>query len=299
MNDEFKAKLIHLTHCRGIGWKSILRLLQSDPLLQHLYSLSPDQLQHILQLPTYHLNELKKDLQTIPIQDILDKYKREHIHCISYFDDEYPPLLKTIYDPPWVLYAKGKISLFTHGKKISVVGTRDPSLYGYQSLEKVLQPLLFDRWVVVSGLALGIDTAAHKLALESQAKTIAVLGSGFYHIYPKQNESLAAEIGTHHLLISEYPPPQRPNRWAFPMRNRIISGLARGTIIVQAKERSGSLITAEQALQQGREVFAIPGPVLDERSTGTNRLIQQGAKLVLTAEDILSELYVYMEHDCK
>ncbi|HWO96954.1 MAG TPA: DNA-processing protein DprA [Bacillus sp. (in: firmicutes)] len=299
MNDEFKEKLIHLTHCRGVGWKSILKLLQSDPLLQHLYSLSSNELQQILQLPTYHLNEFKKDLQTIRIQDILNNYKREHVYCISYFDDEYPPLLKTIYDPPWVLYAKGKISLLAYGKKISVVGTRDPSLYGYRSLEKVLQPLLSDRWLVVSGLAVGIDTAAHKLAIESQAKTIAVLGSGFNHIYPRQNESLAEEIGSHHLLISEYPPSQRPNRWAFPMRNRIISGLTRGTIIVQAREKSGSLITAEQALQQGREVFAIPGPVLDERSIGTNRLIQQGAKLVLTAEDILSEFYAYMEHDCE
>ncbi|MFC3882586.1 DNA-processing protein DprA [Bacillus songklensis] len=299
MNDEFKTRLIHLTHCRGVGWKSILKLLKYDPFLQNLYSLSSEKLQHILQLPIYHFNEFKKDLQTIPIQDILNKYTREQIYCISYFDEEYPSLLKTIYDPPWILYAKGNISILEHGKKISVVGTRDPSLYGYQSLQKILMPLLVDDWCIVSGLAIGIDSAAHRLAIESKCKTIAVLGSGFYHIYPKQNEQLAEDISRDHLLLSEYPPHQKPNRWAFPMRNRIISGLTRGTIIVQAKERSGSLITAEQAIQQGREVFAIPGPVLDERSAGTNRLIQQGAKLVLTAEDVLSELHVYVEYDNK
>jgi DNA processing protein len=299
MNDEFKIRLIHLTHCRGVGWKSIFKLLKYDPLLQNLYSLSSEKLQHILQLPVYHFNEFKKDLQTIPIRDILNKYTREQISCISYFDEEYPSLLKTIYDPPWILYGKGNMSILKHGKKISVVGTRDPSLYGYQSLQKILMPLLADDWCIVSGLAVGIDSAAHRLAMESKCKTIAILGSGFYHIYPKQNEQLAEEISIDHLLLSEYPPHQKPNRWAFPMRNRIISGLTRGTIIVQAKERSGSLITAEQAIQQGREVFAIPGPVVDERSSGTNRLIQQGAKLILTAEDILSELDVYMDHDNK
>jgi DNA processing protein len=299
MNQEFKKKLIHLTHCRGIGWKSIRKLLQADPLLQHLYGLSPEQLQNILQLPSYQFNEFKKDLQSISIEDILNEYKREKISCISYFDADYPSLLKMIYDPPWILYAKGDINLLLYGKKISVVGTRDASPYGYQSLKKVLTPLASDGWLIVSGLASGMDAAAHMLAIESGAKTIAVLGNGFDHIYPKRNEPLAAAIGESHLLLSEYPPFQKPNKWTFPMRNRIISGLTRGTLIVQAKERSGSLITAELALQQGREVFAVPGPVTDERSAGTNRLIQQGAKLVLTAEDILSELYVYIENDCK
>jgi DNA processing protein len=145
-------------------------------------------------------------------------------------------------------------------------------------------------WTIVSGLAIGIDVESHKLAIQNDGSTIAVLGSGFNHIYPKEHIPISRQIAANHLLISEYPPDRKPAKWQFPMRNRIISGLSRGTLIIEAREKSGSLITGDYALQEGREVFAVPGSILEPCSAGTNHLIQQGAKLTTCAEDIYEEL---------
>lgn len=153
----------------------------------------------------------------------------------------------------------------------------------------VLPPLIQNGWIVVSGLAKGIDAEAHRLCLRHHGETIAVIAGGLYYMYPPENESLFRQLATTQLIISEYPPFVRPQTWHFPMRNRIISGLSLGTLVVQAKERSGSLITAHFALQQGREVFAIPGDITTKEALGTNRLIQQGAKLILSSEDIEEE----------
>lgn len=284
--DEYKQKLIHLTHCEHVGHKSIERMLKVDPSLSYLYSFSSAELQQIFQLPSQKVERIKNDLQTIPIQDILEKYKKQGISCISLNERDYPMLLKNIYDPPWLLYAYGHSKLLHHAKMLGVVGTRQPTEYGYEALQAILEPLVKKNWLVVSGLAIGIDTAAHRLALECGGQTVAVLGSGFYNMYPKQNQELAAHIGKHHLLLSEYPPSQKPRPWQFPFRNRIISGLTRGTVVVEAKTRSGSFITADQALHQGREVFAVPGSILSEHSKGTHSLIQQGAKLITSAEDV-------------
>ncbi|WP_110112844.1 DNA-processing protein DprA [Bacillus sp. CGMCC 1.16541] len=292
MNLEKKTKLIHLTHCSSMTWKAIYALLKHDSSLKNLYQYSSFDFENLFSFSREQATRLKKDLQTIPIQDILDNYEAEQIQCITFWDNEYPELLRHIYDPPWVLYVKGDTSLLKSKQVVSVVGTRQPTQYGYAALRTVINPLVENNWLIVSGLAEGIDTAAHKLAIESQGKTIAVLGSGMYHIYPSKNKELAKIIAKQHLLLSEYPPTFRPKKWYFPMRNRIISGLSLGTIVVQAKERSGSFITADQALQQGREVFAIPGSIFEETSCGTNKLIQLGAKLVLTAKDVCEELYV-------
>ncbi|TYR82708.1 DNA-protecting protein DprA [Priestia megaterium] len=287
---DLREKLIHLAHCPPVTWKQIFTLLQQDSSLQNLYDYSPQHLQKLLTLSFERACQVKKYLQTIPIQAILDKYEDEKISCVTIMDEQYPLLLKHIYDPPWVLFAKGDLSFLRNKDNLSVVGTRTPTAYGYQSLKQILTPLLHEQFVIVSGLAEGIDTAAHELALTENAKTIAVLGGGFYNIYPKKNERLAQLIAKDHLLVSEYPPGVKPMKWHFPRRNRIISGLTAGTVVIQAKERSGSFITADQALQQGREVFAIPGPIFDEASRGTNKLIQLGAKLVQHASDIEAEL---------
>lgn len=228
-----------------------------------------------------------EDLHRSSITEILREYKRKKIKIVSVFDAGYPPLLREIYDPPWVLYCKGNVSLFGTPRMLSVVGTRRPSRTGLQALRKILAPLVADGWGVVSGLADGIDSAAHRLALN--ARTIAVLGSGFEHVYPHGAQPLADEIASSHLLVSEYPPDTRAEPWQFPHRNRIISGLTKGTLVVEAREKSGSLITADQALEQGRDVFAVPGSIFEPRSVGTNRLIQQGAKPVLDAKDIREE----------
>jgi DNA processing protein len=285
----FRSKLIHLQHCRGIGWKSIAAILSFDPSLTRLYQMTFSEFSRILSISENKVRIFLNDLHSIDIEVILKNYKSKKIYPITFFDKEYPDRLRHIFQPPWVLFAVGNINLLSEHKMISVVGTRKPSAYGYRAMEKLLVPLIFKQWTIVSGLAIGIDTYAHQLALNHNGKTIGVIAGGFEHIYPKQNEPLAQKIMEDQLMISEYPPDRKPEKWQFPMRNRIISGLSAGTIVIEAKARSGSLITADFALQQGREVFAVPGSILEPTSYGTHFLIQQGAKLVQHVNDIISE----------
>lgn len=205
-------------------------------------------------------------------------------------DRDYPWLLNQIYDPPKLLYCLGNQKLLSK-KLIAVVGSRKMTPYGKWVSEKLTKELVEKGLVIVSGLARGVDTSAHRQALRAKGLTIAVLGSGFDHIYPGENKRLAEEIVEKGgLLISEYPPEHRVFPANFPKRNRIISGLSLGVLVIEATLKSGSLITARLAANQGREVFAIPGPINSVQSEGTAMLIQQGAKLVFKLEDILEEI---------
>ncbi|MEH7234785.1 DNA-processing protein DprA [Bacillus sp. JJ1562] len=289
--EKIRENLIHLHHCRGIGWKSIFRILQHDPTLTSIYNYPSAFYEKILPLTKNQVSIFLKDLHSLSIQSMLKQYSNNNVGIITIFDQEYPQLLKQIFDPPWVLYTAGDKTLLNSEKLLSVVGSRTPTATSRQSMSKVLVPLIKQKWVLVSGLARGIDTMAHRLAIEHNGKTIAVIAGGLQHIYPLENKELATTITQNHILISEYPPFTKPEKWQFPMRNRIISGLSQGTLVVEAKERSGSLITADQALDQGREVFAIPGSILEHSCVGTNKLIQSGAKMVLNSEDILSEIF--------
>lgn len=259
-----------------------------DCTLEKIFSLRKDSFQEIFQLESSQADLLLKQIRES--EGVLAHYLKKDVKVITIFDPIYPPLLKEIYDPPWVLYCKGDLSLFNSNKKLSVIGTRDPSENGLQSLEKILIPLIQQNWIIVSGLAVGIDGRAHLLTIKHGGKTIAVLGSGFDYIYPNCHRHLASMIADKHLLISEFPPSCKPQKWHFPFRNRIISGLTRGTIVAEARASSGSLITADLALQQGREVFCVPGSILDDRTEGTHFLIQQGAKLTKCSNDVLNEL---------
>jgi DNA processing protein len=289
MYSSLRERLIHLHHCRGIGWKSIARLLQLDPSLSTIFTLPSDTLSAYLPITKEQSLLFFQDLHSISIQSMIKTYKEKNIHIVTVFDKEYPHLLRHIYEPPWVLYAKGKIELLSMPKKISIVGTRAPTIDGLKAVQTLVPPLVRENWIIISGLAVGIDAEAHRTAMQHKGRTIAVIAGGVEHIYPKINQPLANEIIKKHLIISEYPPHVKPQKWQFPMRNRIISGLSLGTVIIQANERSGSLITAQMALEQGREVFAVPGSIFLEQAKGTNRLIQQGAKLVLCSEDITDE----------
>lgn len=287
-----RERLIHIHHCRGIGWKGIYTLLKYDPTLKKIYHLSQDSLQKLLhrQVSSKNVSIFYTDLHTNFIQTLLEKYHQKKIHIITIMDDQYPLLLKEIYDPPFVLYAAGNLDLLQINKKLSVVGSRTPSSYGINCIKEILSPIIQNDWVIVSGFARGIDTEAHKFTMRNHGKTIAVLGGGFSHIYPPENLGMIKDMIKDHLLLTEYPIHIKPQKWHFPMRNRIISGLSYGTLLIEAKERSGSLITSDLALEQGREVFAIPGSIYEKNSVGTNKLIQQGAKLVLNSDDILMEL---------
>lgn len=289
--EEFEERLIHLHHCRGISQRGILKILQFDITLKSLYHISPPTLKTLTQLSPEHFSKFYYDLHHLDPVHILSNLSNNNIGYLTIFDNEYPYLLKQIHNPPFVLYTIGNHSLLKNSC-LAIVGSRKGNIYARKTIEILLPPLIEKEINIVSGLARGVDTIAHQSTINFGGNTISILGSGFFHIYPQENKGLAENMKKDHLLISEYPPQIKPQKWHFPMRNRIISGLSIGTLIIQAEERSGSLITADYALQEGREVFAVPGSMFDPMSKGTNMLIQQGAKLVLSGEDIINELNI-------
>ncbi len=221
------------------------------------------------------------------IDDDFLKKSFEEFPSFSILDEIYPWDLSEIYNPPSLLFYQGNIDLLEL-PKVAVVGSRDSSKLGNQSVQKIIKELN-NELIIVSGLARGIDTAAHMAALQNGGKTIAVIGTGLDVFYPKANKKLQSYIGKNHLVLSEYGPGEQPLKFHFPERNRIIAGLCRGVIVAEAKMRSGSLITCERAMEEGRDVFAIPGSILDGKSDGCHHLIQEGAKCIMSGSDVLSE----------
>ena len=203
-------------------------------------------------------------------------------------DDQYPRALREIHDPPGVLFARGEL-LARDTLSIAIVGTRHATAYGRRQAERLATGLARTGLTIVSGLARGIDGVAHRAAL-SGGRTIAVLGSGLLNIYPPEHRKLAARVAERGVVLSEAPPLAKPLSGAFPQRNRLISGLSLGVIVVEAADRSGALISAEHAMEQGREVYAVPGPADSRTSRGCHRLLREGAKLVESVEDVIEEL---------
>lgn len=246
----------------------------SCELLQSLLSLTPEQAEEV--------------------RDPLTNSNRSRIaalrsQVVTLEDEAYPPLLREIVDAPLVLHYRGDLSLLNR-LSIAVVGSRKASPYGINAASHLASGLAAAGLVIVSGLARGIDTAAHEAALQCGGATVAVLGTGIDVVYPRSNGRLFARVAAQGLIITEFPPGAPPKAEHFPMRNRVISGLARGTLIVEATTRSGSLITARMAAEQGRDVFAVPGSIFSTGSEGAHRLVQYGAKLVHDANDVLEEL---------
>jgi len=231
---------------------------------------------------------LKSHRATEWITRELARVKEKGYRIIPLTDSAYPPLLKEIPDPPPFLYVFGNLG--NTERSISVVGSRHATEYGITTTKRLCETLAQLGITVVSGMARGIDTAAHIGALRGNGNTIAVMGSGFDHIYPSENRDLFYEIAGNGAVVSEFPLNTEPDPHNFPTRNRIISGISLGTLVVEATQKSGSLITARLAAEQNREVFAVPGNVHSFKSIGTHRLIKQGAKLVEHARDILEEL---------
>jgi DNA processing protein len=263
-------------------------MLRIDPELKQIYHLSPDNLSKNFLLPKKHTASLYNDLHDKLLKTQI-KQDLEQFTVITIVDENYPHVLKPIKDPPIVLYALGNPLLLKHAPSLSVIGTRNPSQEALSKMKLIVKPLAAQNWLIVSGMAKGIDSYAHKMALGCAGKTIAVLGGGFRHIYPKENVVLYKQITEKGLVLSEYPPDVPPKRFHFPERNRVISALSFGTLVIEAKEKSGTLITVDQALDQGREVYAVPGSPLIPQTKGCHRMIQDGAKLVQAAEDILED----------
>lgn len=226
------------------------------------------------------------------VDEDLRLMERLGIRLVTRFDSVYPSRLRQIFDPPALLYVRGSLE---DGDPcaVGIVGSRRCSSYGRLTAERLARDLVAAGVTVVSGLARGVDTAAHAGAVAAGGRTVAVLGSGLGRIYPSENRQLAERIAESGAVVSEFPVTEGPDAWHFPARNRIISGWCQGVCVVEAPENSGSLITAEFAVEQGRDVFAVPGPVNDPRSRGAHALIRDGALLVEDAQDILAALGVF------
>lgn len=292
--DDIRDRLIALLHHPGMSWNTVFQYMTKDPTLQTEIQNEPRFYQPKL-FPSSNNTITKRipSINSIQFENIYKQileYEKNDIKVITIFDQNYPSLLKEIYQPPWVLFVKGDVSLLDKQPKLAVVGSRQATQYGKNAIRLMFPPLVEKGLVIVSGLANGIDTLAHECAIKNGGNTIAVIAGGLYHIYPKENAVLASEMMKTQLVISEYPPDTKPLRWHFPARNRIISGMSNGTFIIEAKRKSGSLITANYAVNEGREVFSLPGSIFNPNSLGTNDLIKQGAKLVMSSEDILEEL---------
>jgi DNA processing protein len=240
-------------------------------------------------LPAKAASSIRKHWSAAWMDEVKGKLAQRQIDTLTVFDADYPPLLRELPQAPWVLYLRGDRQLLST-KCIAIVGTRKASQYGRKVTGQLARELAQAGWTIVSGMAAGIDGIAHQSVLSISGKTIAVLGTGNDEIYPRQHRQLYQQLIEKGLVISEYAPGTPGHAGLFPQRNRIISGLSFGRVVVEAAERSGSLITAEFSMEQGREVFAVPGTIYSPTSEGTLSLIQQGAKCVRSVTDILEEL---------
>lgn len=288
MNSELKFWLA-LNAIPGLGARRAKLLLEEFKTPRDILEASSGRLRSIPGIGGKLVERIKAWEKYLDIEKEFFLMEKHQVQALVPADSSYPENLSKIFDPPIVLYVKGKL-LPRDKVAIAVIGSRRPSLYGMKMAEKLSRELSQYQITIVSGLARGIDSSAHRGTLKSGGRTIAVLGSGLDRVYPPENKTLAKEISENGAVVSEFPMSTKPERGNFPRRNRIISGLSLGVAVVEAAERSGSLITVDSALEQGREVFALPGKVDSPTSRGTNKLIQQGAKLLSNSRDIIEEL---------
>ncbi len=272
----------------GIGNHLFKRLIHRFKTPELAFQASYEDLLEVDGMSHRLVSAIKK--HTIPerVKKDIDLVMEKGYQIVTMSDPDYPPLLLQIPDPPPFLYLFGRLE--KSAANVAVVGSRNATSYGISATKRLCKDLASHKITIVSGMARGIDTAAHTGALMGNGKTIAVLGSGFERVYPTENQKLFHKIAENGAVISEFPLLTKPEAHNFPIRNRIISGISLGTVIVEATRRSGSLITARLAAEQNREVFAVPGSIHSFKSTGTHTLIKQGAKLVEHAQDIIEEL---------
>lgn len=283
---QTKKYWIWLSLIKGLGSKRKQQLLEVYQTPERIYNLTKKEL---LIIPGIG-EKLVKNILNQETRESIDKHigymNKNKIDIISIGDKEYPDNLKQIYDPPISLYVKGNKKILNH-KSIAIVGCREVSNYGKKVAQYFSYNLAKQNINIVSGLAKGVDSYAHIGTLSTEGKTIAVVGNGLDTIYPAENLNLVNKIieneGT---IISEYPLGTKPEKMNFPARNRIISGMSKGIIVIEAKEKSGTLLTVDFALEQGRDVYVVPGNINSINSVGTNELIKQGAKMVTTYKDI-------------
>lgn len=265
--------------------EAVLKLTEHYPTPEKIYNLKKEELKK-LGFKKLTIENFLRRKEKINIEKEWQKLEKENIKVITKDEKEYPKLLKEIKKPPLLLYVRG--SLFENENYFSCVGTRWPSDYGKMVTSDIVGDLANEEFTIVSGMARGIDTLSHRTTLEKGKRTIAVVGTGLDIVFPPENKKLAKEIEKNGAIISEFPFETPPLPHNFPLRNRIIAGMSMGLLVIEAKEKSGALITASLALEEGREIFSVPGPIYSKNSAGCNKLIKEGAHLTTSANDILS-----------
>lgn len=290
---ELKEAYIALNLLPGIGPARVRALLEHFPTPAAILSARPAELARATGVGRETAATIAGWRDTIDLDAELAKISDRRLDIVTIEDELYPAPLRQIHAPPLLLYVWGQL-LPGDAHAVAIVGSRRSTHYGTEAARKFGFQLAHAGLCVVSGLARGIDTAAHEGALASGGRTVAVIGSGLGQVYPPENMALAERIATSGAVVSEFPIDFPPEKRSFPQRNRIVAGWCRGTLVVEAPSRSGALITARQASESGRDVYAVPGPIDRPTSKGANRLIQQGAKLVLDARDILDDLELLM-----
>ena len=273
----------------GASYRTRLDLLEHFGSVENIFSASRGQLEETLVGKHAAIDAILAGPDAQAHQSEVDWLREPGHHLLTWADPDYPRLLREIPDPPIMLHVVGD-RLLLSAPQLAIVGSRNPSPMGQENARAFAHSLAGAGLVITSGMALGVDGAAHRGALEAGGKTIAVAGTGLDRVYPSRHRELAHDIARHGALVSEYPLGTPPRPENFPVRNRLISGLSLGTLVVEAALRSGSLITARLATEQGREVFAIPGSIHSPQARGCHALIRQGAKLVESAQDVLEEL---------
>lgn len=289
---DYDLLIFQLKHLRGIGNKGLLRILQyyqEHPLDEKTLDIYMKLGQVRSPYSQLFMESFHKAM-TITNEEMT--YFLEYYSFITILDDAYPEELIEIYNPPIALFYLGDVSLLKKENSLAVIGSREATSFGKQIVDRLIPPLCEKDIIITSGLAKGNDTYAHQATIRNHGQTIAVIGSGLNVCYPRTNENLQKFIANEHLLISEYLPGTKPLKHHFPSRNRIIAGITRGTCVIESKAKSGTFITAQLALNEGRDVFSVPGNPLLETSEGCLQLIQSGAKCIWKAADILEEWYL-------
>jgi DNA processing protein len=292
---DSKAYWVGFNHVKGIGAVRMKALLDYFGSLEIAWQ-APAEAMLSAGLSAKVVENLAQTRQRLQLETIWKTLEKQKIQVITWEDEEYPRRLKEIEQPPPVLYLRGSLTAEDEWA-VAIVGTRLITHYGRQITEKLASFLAENHVTVVSGMARGVDGVAHDMAMKSGGRTLAVLGCGVDVVYPPEHQKLSERIIEQGAIISDYPPGTRPESINFPPRNRIISGLSQGVVVIEAGETSGALITAKFAAEQGREVFAVPGSIAAPQSKGTNRLIQDGARPMLRCEDVLEALQISQVHE--
>ena len=290
INQSFYHRLLALHYVLPIPLNRLKPLLQVDPDLAKCEGMNILQLSQLLNLTYERTGKFKEAYKKALKNPLIQAYQANNITPLPFNHPNYPKQLSTLYDPPTMLYAKGRLDYLSMDYHIAVIGARFASDYSKDAMAYIIPPLVKHDVVIVSGLAKGADAMAHQMTHDLGGKTIGVLGHGHFTRYPKKNDALYDIMEKHQLTLSEYPPYVTPQKWYFLMRNRLISGLSQAVVVTEAEEKSGTVNTLQHALDNGKDVYCVPGPITSLLSLGPNKSLLEGAKPVWNGYQIIEEL---------